>query len=154
VKTPTSQTELYFGPQVGEIWQEHSYIVYVTDVGCKDSMGRWAPNLARFVHIGQWRPHGDGAYWREDFKHTHGGTSQDDYLHEQSGRCDKSYLKPWNGCGVFFATGDADKMEDLAQKIRECRSTPKKPEQTKLMWDYMEKQENLFLKQMTPRGFV
>ncbi len=147
------QTAFDFGPQVGQIWTEHAYIVMVTDVGGYGSMGKWMPNLIRFVNIGQIKPHGDGAYWYEDLRNTHGGTSFDDYLAKQAGQCDKLYLKPWSGCGIFFGSAEADKFEDLSASIRECRCTPKKPEKTQAMWDYMEKQEKMFTKRLAPHGF-
>jgi hypothetical protein len=113
MKQPSPQTELYFGPQEGEIWVCEPYIVIITSLRHRDRFGRWNPRCFEFITIGQVKWHGDGAYWTENLCDPEGGHFTDPWI-DYEGRCMADiYFTPWDGKGVFFCSKEAAAIERL-----------------------------------------
>lgn len=153
------QPELYFGPQVGEIWTTWDEIVMVTRVGSDDWNG-FLPNCIEFIGLGYAEYDGPGRWWEVDY-------NQPIYDFERNRisdgprRYDGIYFKPWNGRGVFFCTKDGTRAmslltrwHDELRKLHERKSKHKGQVFTRDRLEEIERQlGRLFSKQITREGF-
>ena len=118
MKANPDQLAFDFAPRPGEIWTVHYEIVMVVRVGSSDAY-KFMPNCIEYIGLGYAVYDGCGRWWEVDYSRP--SENPDPYWAPTGTmRCDKTYFLPWDGRGVFYATGDGQKAADLITEWRKA----------------------------------
>ena len=106
-------------PRPGELWECMGNIAYVVQVGAEEFYGK-LPNYIVWVSLGMCNPFSPGRWWDIDYMDCEISIDKG-FLSNLPHGCDKLYLHPWSGQGVFFGTPDAQRMADLISRWQQIR---------------------------------